>query len=152
MSTEVLTRDASSGRLHRQTLRDDGKLAAFEGCNLDDAGAAEILSPEEAARYLLAAAVQSLPAHGRFTVLHGEALEALERILGGGAIVSGADLLKKVERLAGISFHHVRLDFTPGQLETLQERAAREGKTVERIVEQMAPRIHEQFFNLVDTR
>lgn len=109
-------------------------------------------SPEEAARFLLAAAVQSLPAQGRFTVLHGAALERLEQILGGGAVVSGADLLKKVERLAGISFHHLRLEFTPGQLETLQERAAREGKTVEQVVTQMAPRIHEQFFNLVDTR
>lgn len=52
MSEEVLTRDISSGRLHRQTLREDGSLASFEGCNLDDAGAAEILTPEEAAHAL----------------------------------------------------------------------------------------------------
>lgn len=50
MAEEVVTRDRSSGRLHRQTLRDDGKLASYEGCNLDDAGEAEILTPEEAAR------------------------------------------------------------------------------------------------------
>ena len=52
MSEEVVTRDISSGRLHRQTLREDGRLAALEGCNLDDAGAAEILTPEEAAKAL----------------------------------------------------------------------------------------------------
>lgn len=52
MSTEVLTRDRSTGRLHRQTLRDDGKLASFEGCNLDDAGEAEILTEAEAAQAL----------------------------------------------------------------------------------------------------
>ena len=52
MSEEVVTRDVSTGRLHRQTLREDGKLASLEGCNLDDAGAAEILSPEEATKAL----------------------------------------------------------------------------------------------------
>lgn len=49
MSAEVVTRDKSTGRLHRQTLRDDGKLASYEGCNLDDAGESEILTEEEAA-------------------------------------------------------------------------------------------------------
>lgn len=52
MSTEVVTRDKSSGRLHRQTLRDDGKLASLEGCNLDDAGEAEVLTQDEAAHAL----------------------------------------------------------------------------------------------------
>lgn len=46
---EVVTRDKTSGRLHRQTQRDDGKLASYEGCNLDDAGESEVLTPEEAA-------------------------------------------------------------------------------------------------------
>ena len=50
MSEEVITRDRSSGRLHKQTLREDGRLTSFEGCNLDDAGEAEILTPEEATR------------------------------------------------------------------------------------------------------
>lgn len=52
MSTEVVTRDRSTGRLHRQTLRDDGKLASFEGCNLDDAGECEVLTVEETAKAL----------------------------------------------------------------------------------------------------
>lgn len=52
MVEEVITRDRSSGRLHRQTLREDGRLASFEGCNLDDAGEAEILTAAEAAHAL----------------------------------------------------------------------------------------------------
>ena len=52
MSEEVVTRDVSTGRLHRQTLREDGKLASLEGCNLDSAGDAEVLTPEEAAQAL----------------------------------------------------------------------------------------------------
>jgi len=107
---------------------------------------------ETAAGLMLAASLVSLPAEGRYTVLGGPDLLALEDLLGGGSILNATDLRQKVERLAGISFQHVRLQFTPGQLEQLLERATRQGKSVEQLVEQMAPRIHEQFFGLIDTR
>lgn len=107
---------------------------------------------EHAAGIMLNAAASSLPASGRFFVVTGADLGVLEEILGGGSITSSADLRAKVERLAGISFQHIRLQFTPGQLEEMQRRAERQGRTVEALVEMMVPRIHEQFFNLLDLR
>lgn len=107
---------------------------------------------ETAASQQLGTALSTLPATGRFAVVNQQELQTLEDILGGGSVLNGADLLKKVERLAGISFGHVRLAFTPGQLEDLKRKADRQGKTVEQLVDQMAPRIHEQFFGLIDNR
>jgi hypothetical protein len=107
---------------------------------------------ETAAAMVLANGLASLPLQGRYAVLDQPTLQALEDLLGGGSVFNGADLLEKVKRLAGISYHHVRLQFTPGQLEDLQEKARRQGKSVEQLVEQMAPRIHEQFFGLIDHR
>lgn len=108
--------------------------------------------PEYVASQLLSDAAECLPAAGRYVVVAGPELEALERILGGGSVTHGTDLRVKVERLAGISFQHIRLQFSPGQLEELARRAERQGRTVEQIVEMMVPRIHEQFFNLIDNR
>lgn len=48
---EVLTRDLSTGRLHRR-LRAHGKLYTQEGCNLDQAGRYAELTQEDAARAL----------------------------------------------------------------------------------------------------
>lgn len=94
-------------------------------------------------------ATNHLPPGGRYVVIGGEALEVLETILGGGSILNAADLRRKVERLAGISFLHIRLPFTPNQLETLAEKARRNGLTVEQLAERTAPRMYEQFFDLV---
>lgn len=91
----------------------------------------------------------SIPLGQRSIGLTGDVLETLEKILGGGSVVGPEDLQRKVERLAGISFRHVRLPFTPGQLEALKEKADRQGLTVEQLVERTAPRIYEQFFDLV---
>ncbi len=86
----------------------------------------------------------------RQVVVDAKTLEALEQILGGGSVLNPGDLLKKVQRLAGISFLHVRLPFTPNQLELLAEKAARNSLTVDQLVERTAPRIYEQFFDLVE--
>lgn len=94
-------------------------------------------------------ASMKLPLRERAIVASGNELEQLETILGGGSLVHGPDLLKKVQRLAGISFLHVRLPFTPNQLELLEEKARRQGLTVDQLVERTAPRIYEQFFDLV---
>ncbi len=48
MAEEVVTRDISSGRYHRQTLTESGSLRSEEMCNLDDAGGAEIVMLAEA--------------------------------------------------------------------------------------------------------
>jgi hypothetical protein len=100
----------------------------------------------------LANALISIPSEGRYAVLSQKELQQLEDLLGGGSILNGDDLLKKVQRLAGITYGHIRLQFSPGQLEDLKRKADRQGKTVEQLVEQMAPRIHEQFFGLIDQR
>jgi hypothetical protein len=42
---EVFTRDSSSGQIHRR-INVDGELYTIEGCNLDDAGAYEIVGPD----------------------------------------------------------------------------------------------------------
>ena len=104
---------------------------------------------ELTAGQLLTLAARLLPLAGRAVVVSGEPLRLLEAILGGGSILHEADLLQKVERLAGVSFLHVRLPFTPNQLEALAEQAARNSLTVEQLVERTAPRIYEQFFDLI---
>lgn len=98
---------------------------------------------------LQAATQQRLPVQGKFVVLRGEVLEQLEAILGGGSVLSQEDLLRKVEGLAGISFFHHRLPFSPSQLEQLQEKASRQGLTVEQLIDRAAPRVYEQFFDLL---
>jgi hypothetical protein len=45
----VYTRDVSSGRIHKRYPTPDGKLATLEGCNLDDAGAYEIVDEDTVA-------------------------------------------------------------------------------------------------------
>jgi hypothetical protein len=108
--------------------------------------------PEFVAANTLAAGLAALPPSGRFLVLAGDDLQALEDLLAGGTLTNSQDLRAKVERLAGISFQHIRLLFTPGQLEEMQRRAERQGMTVETLVSRTVPRIHEQFFNLLDVR
>lgn len=107
---------------------------------------------EATASLALIASLEMLPSMGRVVVLDRETIQTLEALFQGGSITNSADLLQKVLRLAGISFEHIRLQFTPGQLETLQEKAERQGKTVTQLVEQMAPRICDQFFGLIDNR
>lgn len=104
---------------------------------------------EYTAKLLLAQGARELPVAGRIVVLSGEPLEHLEEILGGGSVLNPQDLEKKVSRLAGISFLHCRLPFTPNQLEALTEKATRQGLTVEQLVERTAPRIYEHFFDLI---
>ncbi len=44
MSEEVLTRDNSSGKIHRRYLTPSGSLASLEADNLDSAGEYEIIT------------------------------------------------------------------------------------------------------------
>jgi hypothetical protein len=46
MSGAVETRDVSSGRVHARYATGQGELEGLEGCNLDSAGAYEVLTPE----------------------------------------------------------------------------------------------------------
>lgn len=86
---------------------------------------------------------------GKVVLLHGEALEQLEVRLGGMPILHPADLVAKVDRLAGISFEHLTLPFSINQLEVMAEKAERQGKSVEQLLGELAPRVFEQFFDLL---
>lgn len=46
---EVLTRDLSSGRIHRRLQGKSGKLYTLEADNLDDAGAYEVVTADDLA-------------------------------------------------------------------------------------------------------
>lgn len=119
---------------------------------LEDRATRQGVSPEFLAARLLVqqeAATRGLKDGTRTLIVAGPQLEGLESILGGGSLLNGPDLLKKVQRLAGISFLHCRLPFTPNQLEELQQKAERNSLTVAQLVERTAPRIYEQFFDLV---
>ena len=48
MSEEVLTRDVTSGRIHRRTMV-DGQVMTFEQDNLDSAGAYEVITADQLA-------------------------------------------------------------------------------------------------------
>lgn len=99
---------------------------------------------------LLTEATKKLPPKGlRYLVVGPAPIDRLEQILGGGSLLHAKDLEAKVGRLAGVSFRHVRLPFTPNQLELLAEKAARQSLTVEQLVERTAPRIYESFFDLM---
>ena len=132
----------------RVTLPDPSMDKLYERTKFAPGGDLELTASK-----VLMAGLTMLPAEGgRVVVLTGDDLRALEELLGGGSILNSPDLRQKVERLAGISFQHVRLQFTPSQLEQVQEKARRQNKSVEQLVDQMAPRIHEQFFGLIDQR
>lgn len=73
-------------------------------------------------------------------------LEAAEAILGGLPLRDGPDLLKRMQALTGVTFHGVRLDFTPGQLSELARRAEREGKSVEALAQGIIEQLNRQFF------
>jgi hypothetical protein len=117
---------------------------------LDRASQRSALAPELIASRTLREALAVLPVGGgRAVVVSGAALERLGEILAGGAVLNQDDLVKKVERLAGVSFLHARLPFTPTQLEELAARAARQGLTVQQLVDRAAPRIYDTFFNMI---
>lgn len=91
-------------------------------------------------------ATMHVPVGTKYLIMEQDDLVALEGILGGGSLLNSGDLRRKVERLAGISFHHVRLPFTPNQLEELAHRAERLSLTSEQLIERIGQKLYEQFF------
>lgn len=69
-----------------------------------------------------------------------------QAIVGGTPILNGTDLLARVSQLASLSFHHIRLDFSPAQLAELEHRARRQGKSVETLAEEITKAILRDFF------
>lgn len=102
--------------------------------------------PEVVASQLLRDACREFPVDGRHLILDHDTLAALAMLLGGGDVLNGPDLTDKVSRLAGITFHNIRMEFTPGQLEELNRRAERLGLTAEELTRRTVQRMEELFF------
>jgi hypothetical protein len=79
-------------------------------------------------------------------VLQADALTAVEASIGGLPLKDGADLLTRVEALAGLSFAHIKIDLSPAQKAELQHRAERQGRTVESLVREMVATITADLF------
>lgn len=120
---------------------DDGSMRS-----LHDRGAHLHRDPEVVAAQLLRDACREFPVEGRHVILDSADLEALGHILNGGDVLNGQDLVDKVSRLAGITFHNIRLEFTPGQLEELARRAERLSLTPEDLTRRTVKRMEELFF------
>lgn len=86
-----------------------------------------------------------LPPAERAVVLGGPVIERLETHLG-TQISNGEELADKVERLAGITFHGIHLDFSPNQLEELQHRSERSGRSVEDMAKEMVQQLSHEWF------
>ncbi len=81
--------------------------------------------------------VQSVTPGSRVVILGANHLDYLAEKLHGGDVQSAEDLLQKVDRLAGIKFEAIDLKLTPAQLEEVQHRAERQGKSVDQLVHEM---------------
>lgn len=86
------------------------------------------------------------PITQRLLVVTGADLQALEQTLGGGALATGADLLARVHRWAGITIGDIRLQFSPAQLAEIAHRAEKQGRSPETIVREIVSQMEHEFF------
>lgn len=70
----------------------------------------------------------------------------LEETLGVGNAQSTTRLLPAVERLAKIEIGHIRIEFTPGQLEEIALRAKKRNQTIAQAIQSVIDRIREEIF------
>jgi len=89
---------------------------------------------------------RSLEPGKKAIVIPPSALDAIEQRVGGPPIVDGVDLAKRLEGLAGITFEGVRIRLSEGQMAELVNRAARQGKPVAALVEEIVAVITRDFF------
>lgn len=88
--------------------------------------------------------------NSRYIVLADAPRDQMEKLLGGGSLRSGDDLLEKVSRLARVRFgDHTLEDLTPGQMEELVYRAEKMGKTVDQLLQETWAKFRQDFFTLV---
>ena len=84
----------------------------------------------------------------RVVILDSASRDALETLLSGGAIHSGADLLKRVQQLADLEIGGVRVEFTTKEWEQIRNYATRNGLTVQGAAESVVAGLHDQFFDI----
>lgn len=90
---------------------------------------------------------ETIPPGSTVVVLGPKHLDYLAEKLHGGDVRSAEDLITKVDRLAGVKFSGIDLRMTPAQLEELVHRAARQGKPVEALVQEIWERLSVDFFH-----
>jgi len=78
--------------------------------------------------------------------LDAQTCRQLDDILGLGATLSATTLVKAVDRLGSMRIGDIRIPFTPGQLQELQHRALKRGRTVEAEMRAVVARIEEEIF------
>lgn len=72
--------------------------------------------------------------------------DRLEQTTGLGSTRTGEELVKAVERLARIQIGTIHVDFTPGQLEEIHQRATKRGHTVEQELRAAVDRVKDAIF------
>lgn len=82
----------------------------------------------------------------RALILGAAAITTLEQTFGGLPLRTFEDIVARVKQLAAIEFHRVQLDFSPSQLAELQHRAARQGRTVDYLANEIIQAICRDFF------
>lgn len=82
----------------------------------------------------------------RALVLTGDQLQQIELTLGGGSLKDAGDLLKRIEDWAGITIGHIRLTFSPAQLQEIGLRAQKQGKSPKELVEDIVRQMESSFF------
>jgi len=85
----------------------------------------------------------------RYVILDQPILGLVEERLGGGHLKDRDDLLNKVSRLARIKFGQHEIKLTPGQMEELDWRSRKMGRTVDQLIQTAYEQFAENFFTLV---
>ncbi len=92
------------------------------------------------------------PLGGRVVVLTSADLQALDKRLGLGQIQSAAALVAKVKDYAKVTLGTVEIELTASQKAEIVDRAAKQGKTPESIVQDLVAQLQESLFNGIPTR
>ena len=87
----------------------------------------------------------SKPTAGTLTLSPEQVAKLITRT-GGLPFRTAQDLVDRVDTLAGITFHHVFLDFSPQQLAELADQAERRNTTVEAHAISIVNKMREEFF------
>lgn len=70
----------------------------------------------------------------------------IEATTGIGSTMTAPDLADAIERLASIAIGTIHVEFTPGQLEEIAQRATKRGRTVEAELRSVVDRIKDEIF------
>ena len=82
---------------------------------------------------------------GRTLTLDSAQIATLEQILGGGSLMGGGDLLRKVDNLAHYEVGGIKVDFDASDYGRLTQRATRLGLSVPKYLEMMLDRFKEEW-------